>query len=90
MIHWRWPVSLAAGGRHGRSLLAKGRGLHGRSLLGGTYDDVAMRLSPNRELIYRSSRGGRLKGTKVGATWIVGDRELARFEQDQTERQRRP
>jgi hypothetical protein len=29
-------------------------------------------------------------GTKVGATWIVGDREVARFDDEQPERGRRP
>jgi len=54
-----------------------------------TVDQVARRLKRHRELIYRWLREGRLKGKKIGTTWIVNEQELARFRKDQPERRRR-
>jgi len=54
-----------------------------------TVDQVAKHLKRHRELIYRWLSEGRLKGKKIGTTWIVSERELARFKKDQPERRKR-
>jgi len=54
-----------------------------------TVDQVAERLNRHPVLVRRWLRDGVLKGQKFGPTWMVSNRELARFKRDQPERRRR-
>ncbi len=44
-----------------------------------TVEEVAAKLRRHPHLVRRWIREGRLKGQKFGPTWMVSDRELARF-----------
>jgi excisionase family DNA binding protein len=54
-----------------------------------TVAQVARKLKRHPELIYRWLGEDRLKGKKIGATWIVSERELERFKKHQPERRKR-
>lgn len=51
--------------------------------------DAAQRLKRNPELVRRWLREERLKGMRLGRTWLIDERELARFERHQPRRWKR-
>jgi excisionase family DNA binding protein len=51
-------------------------------------DEAARRLHRNPELVRRWLREGRLKGLTFGRSWVIPERELARFEKHQPKRRR--
>jgi len=54
-----------------------------------TVDQVAAKLRRNPHLVRRWLRDGLIKGQKFGPTWMIDERELARFKKDQPERRKR-
>ncbi len=54
-----------------------------------TIDQVAKKLRRHPYLVRRWVREGRLKGKKFGPTWMIDERELARFRRQEPERRKR-
>lgn len=54
-----------------------------------TVDQVAAKLKRHPFLVRRWLREGRLKGQKFGPTWVVDERELARFRKSEPQRRHR-
>ena len=54
-----------------------------------TVGEAARHLRRNPELVRRWLREGRLKGMRFGQSWVIDQRELARFEHKQPDRRQR-
>jgi excisionase family DNA binding protein len=54
-----------------------------------TVDQIARKLERHPELVRRWLRAGRLRGERIGWSWIVTPSELERFKRVQPRRRRR-
>jgi len=54
-----------------------------------TVEQVAQRLSRNPELVRRWLRSGRLKGERIGWSWLVTQNDVDRFARSAPQRRRR-
>lgn len=55
-----------------------------------TVGDVAKRLRRHPEVVREWLRDGRLRGERMGHSWLITERELERFSHNPPERRGRP